>query len=344
MVLKPRDDIAFQAGIAVKKLGYVSGQIELVSKCFQKCAHCSSWKDDLSGKFSGEMPEDLFWSIYEQLKAMPTFGHLTLTGGDPQACSYFDKILEGHLKRRKPFELQINTAFVKPVNKFSYSLWNAAINQLRVSLDAVDKDIYRYLRGDKETNPLALIGRLADLHHNNLTTMTIVYNRNIDHIPELVRVLDTSSLELRKAIFMAGIGRAAPHDKTFWGKYNKLSSIKTSRIKTSFDENVLAVREYLEKMNAGANLRCWAGAMSFHIKFDGSMYPCCLTGGEAIDTNTAFLRGNVRDHSLRDMVRSYVPKLDYAQPGSPCREICQYKQLLMNYYGEKASKTVLAMP
>ena len=70
-----RQDVAYYGKLAALKLGYVAGQVEVISSCFQHCRACDSWRDDASGKQKGEWPLSAMKQLVEELATMKTFEH-----------------------------------------------------------------------------------------------------------------------------------------------------------------------------------------------------------------------------------------------------------------------------
>lgn len=353
MIMKIRRDIRSYAKLATRNL-WTSVQIELTSKCFQKCKGCSSWTDDLKGLHSGKWGFQNLKNLLEEL-ARCKVEHVTLTGGDPQAYPEFIRLLQWWDYRKEHNEwwpdLQVNTAMTRPILPTNRDLFNRTVDELRVSLDGATEETYQYIRGDDINRPEDILEELHNLDHPSLSTMTILYPKNIhEGIPILAMLADAvgkGNLRVRKAIFLAGIGPRGHTDaEEFWHAYDEFANKVDNRawpFKTSVDESVSEVRSKL-KAHEFDEVKCWVGGMAPHIKYNGDVYPCCLVGGEAIDTHTGMKLGNVATSSAKLLMKRYVPSPDYANPVLPCTEICQWKQLQLNVAAEEASHVRLSMP
>lgn len=331
-----RDDLKFYAKVAQRKLGYVAGQLELTSECFQKCLACDSWRADAKGEIKGIWDYQPFLVLMDELQSMPIFEHLSLTGGDPQRWPFLDKFLKEE-RHRYRFSLQLNTALARDCDP---DLYRVKLDRLRVSLDGVTPDTYRKMRGVR-TDPEEIIGRMEKLAHPMLATNTCVTDVNIDEIPAIVHRLNNMEFPPRKAMFLAVLDFEVGSD--FWRKYAELKALVSPRVPLSFQEDVEWVRGFT-KSPESSRVPCYAGGLTFHIKCDGDVYPCCLVGGEAIKTRKEMAIGNVFEEPLAAIHRRYSPGLHYADKESACVKVCQWKQLQVNLAAHQASKLTLTMP
>lgn len=340
--MKIRDDIMLYGKLAQQQLGYVAGQVEVTSACFQNCKYCSSWK---TGKYYGHFRLQQLQNFVIGLAIQfPMFEHLTLTGGDPQAWQDLDEFLNwwNISQALDRINLQISTALARDIE--NPALWRSAIKDLRVSIDAYEPETYKAVRGDKENNFSTILLRLEKLNHPNLAIIATMYPDNIVELLPLLALLDTfytKGLPMRKIIVMAGIG--VELDKKFWHRwrYTKQWTEDNIEVPTSFADDIIATRTQCMSCAMG-DVRCWASKLGFHIKPNGDVYPCCLIGGEAIEVQKEFLMGNIFEQDLIDIYNSYTPTRYAMKP--ICREVCQFKQFQINLVGEFASKLKLAIP
>lgn len=339
--MKIRDDIMLYGKLAHRELGYVAGQVEVTSECFQHCMHCSSWRDK---SCVCEMSLEQLKLIVEEAGDMETFEHLTLTGGDPQAWPHLDKFLEWweHQGFLRYINLQVSTALARDIEE--PKLWRTAIKDLRVSIDAYSDFLYSIMRGDKENNFGTILKRLEELKHPNLAIIVTAYLDNIIELLPLLTLLDNlyrKGLHIRRIIVMIGISvKLNEAFRLCWRSTKKWAEDNT-RVPTSFADDILAVRAMC-KSSVVDDVRCWASRLGFHIKPNGDVYPCCLVGGEAVEVQKEFCMGNVFEQDLADIYNSYTPTIYGVKP--ICKEICQFKQLQINLAGELATKTKLAIP
>jgi|GEM_PF-4354312 len=339
--MKIRDDIKLYAKLATAQVGYVAGQVEVTSKCFQHCKYCRSWRDkDYAGKFTLQQMK----FFVEELLEFPAFEHLTLTGGDPQAWPYLTVFLEWweRSEAMDSIDLQVSTALARDID--TPALWRRTIKDLRVSLDAFAPKTYTFVRGDHSNSPDSILTRLKELNHPNLAIIITMYPSTIKQLFPLLCLIDTlynKGLTIRKIMIMAGIGVVL--DKEFWCEWDRIKEWAefNMAVTTSFAESIPVVRSMCASPEVN-HIRCWTSRLGFHIKPNGDVYSCCLIGGEAIKVQKEFCMGNIFEQDLADIYNSYTPT-KYGMKHT-CKEICQYKQLCINLAGELAYQTRMAIP
>lgn len=346
--MKLKDTFKYYAKVATNKLGWVAGQIELTTKCFQHCRGCVSWQQEMK-----EWTFDQLTNMHSQLSKFPTFEHLTLTGGDPQAWPRLNEFLMYHAAQKSKPKLQINCALARNIK--NTNLWRAAIDDIKVSMDAYSNKMFQLMRGDKENTPKTILERCWQLKHPRLAFNITVYPANQCELVGLIRWLNShyeQGLPIRKIMITAGIGGKEGvniQNKRFWSQWredkNFILRDKDITVKTSFhelaDEDEGMVRDICNTPEI-ENVHCWASMLGFHIKPNGDLYPCCIVGGEVAETLEEFKIGNVFEEDLKTLYAKLTPQLHYKK--AVCRENCMYKQLQLNTICEEASKTVLSLP
>jgi radical SAM protein with 4Fe4S-binding SPASM domain len=352
-----RSDLRMYAKMMQHPTGYVAGQLELTSACEQRCVNCQSWIDHTSGKEQGEWELRDVKKLFRSLSKIPTFEHLTLTGGDPQSWEDLGYLLPWFHTNRKDlrFKLRINTALPKlPMELEEARWWQFALQDLRVSLDAVNPEVYRAMRG-VDRDPEEVLMALHRIDHPRTTTLTCVSEHNIRHVRDIVkrlRVARNNHLRLRKAIF---IPVRPQNDKRLVQINTGTHRTQTDEWQTLWEELCTEFRgetwtsfgEQVTREDQPLRCDCHVGKITFHIKHNGDLYPCCLMGGEAIATRREFRIGNVLKEPIEHLWASYVAnpvRNAYDDPNSACSRICLWKQTTMNRLGNKAEETVLSMP
>jgi len=338
-----RPDLTCYAKMAVYKIGYVAGQVELTSLCSQRCLFCDSWRSHVKGSIKGTLSYITIIKLLRQLNQIPTFEHLSFTGGepmdwqDPDSHMNFDELLRQIRYQGIKFSLQVNTTLVKSID---YSTWLNSLDRVRVSLDGIRRETYKMLRGD-DRDPEEILEKMELLAHPGLSTMTCVSEGNIKEIPDIIARLNRMKNPPRKAMFLAVLGKEIKEE--FWKEYNLLKRIESPRVQTSFQEDVMGVRAFCNSAEA-EKVPCAVGGITFHIKCNGDVYPCCLIGGEAIKTQEHMKIGNINEFTgLPGIQAEYKAKCFYHK-GSPCSEVCQWKQVHINRLTHAAKRIILTMP
>ena len=337
------------AKVALNKLGYVGGQIEITSKCFQHCRGCISWKQD-PVMFTLEQLQ----TACNQLALFDTFEHLTLTGGDPKTWEPLDDFLMWFDRQQFKFKLQLNTALARPIR--DVQLWRDVVYGFKVSMDACTNETYQKIRHDPENTPQTIMQRCWELSHPRLALNVTVYPENQHEFYDLMLWINKefqNGLPLRKVMITAAIGSDAcrgDQNEEFYSQWEvdkeRILENKDITVPNSFseshDEDELLVRDVCASPELH-EVRCWASLLGFHIKPNGDLYPCCIVGGEVSETIEAYKIGNIFEKHISDLYYS-VKAIHRYRTNQACRDNCMYKQLQINMTAEQALNTVLALP
>lgn len=328
-----RPDVNQYAKLVQHGVGLVAGQLEVTSACNQRCPQCFSRREHLSGKTRGNWELQDAQSLMRRLAEIPTFEHLTLTGGDPQSWAPLDTFLEWW-RTTQPgrFHLQMTTALVKPMTPALNELWRNVFYEVRVSLDAVSKALYKKMRGI-ELDPQVILERIAMLNHPRTAVIMTVTPDNLAEVHRMIGALRKLP-RIRKVIFLPVQCVELP--SSFWTEWEALVF--------QYADLVDVPNSFGESAVSPPDCPCYIGRGFFHIKANGDYYPCCRVGGEAIPTDERFLLGNVHEEDIEALRLKFVPQLYYANGSLPCSEICQYKQIHINNAVWQAEQTWLAMP
>lgn len=331
-----REDLLVYEKLIRHGLGYIAGQLELTSHCEQRCAFCQSWRDHIRGTQHGEFTAGKLIDILDQLADMPTFENLTFTGGEPQCWAPLESLLLA-VADGLPFSLSVNTTLAQEVNPEAWHKFRA----IRVSLDAVSLDGYYRTRG-VALDPNEVLQRIEALAHPNWSSMTCVSKLNIDEVPELLDRLGRMKCLPRKVMLLPVLGSLGEHalDPDDFARLQSHIHRETYPFQTNLVEN----RNTLLDNPDLEDIPCYMGRVSFHIKANGDVYPCCLIGGEAVETQSKHCWGNIRKVSLEE-IRQLHPELPcHYREGSPCRKVCQWKQTYLNVRAHTSDRFRLSMP
>lgn len=348
--MKLKNSFAYYAKIATNQLGWVGGQIEVTTKCFQRCRGCVSWAQEKVEWSLGQLI-----NVYQQLDNIVTFEHLTLTGGDPQSWEPLDDFIQWRLQTygiNPKIKLQINTAMTQDIKDMA--LWRIGVNDFKVSMDACTESTFKRIRGDNKRTPQGIMNRCIILKHESLAFNVTVYPENQSELVQLIQWVNDhyqAGMPIRKIMITAGIGDLKGlQNESFWNKWrnDKQTILQQSNITVptsfheEFDEDGEMVRQVCNQKKLDT-VHCWASIIGFHIKADGALYPCCIAGGEVSATEKEYEIGNVKIDTLQYLYNGIKPTLRY-KTKKYCRENCMYKQLQINIISEQANKITLALP
>lgn len=365
--------------LALNDYGYVAVQLEVCDTCFQQCVTCQSWRErEQSGK-SHSIDWDTMVSLHAELKQMRVFENLTLTGGDPLAWLALWDFLDMWIRDGKPYRLQISTAmpravFVKLLQDEKKMKMLSQVSEIRLSLDAYDSEGYQVVRGTEET-PIHILKCMEAIGAPfSILTCVSPYNlqyamrRGEKFLHEMHELINQhsqtykaetgKSSRLRKWIVLPMLGhlsQKAQQDCKLAYQEGKahLEALKESgTFDYAYEISVMGEdRYYVEKAlknERSSEIPCYVGVISCHIKPDGKVYPCCLVGGEAIETLKRFRIGDIHKQKLSAIQNNYVLNLYYDNCKyyccEECCEICLYKQFRFNELCFASKNLKLAMP
>ena len=332
-----RTDLLSYSKFIMHGIGYLAGQLELTSACNQHCVFCKSWKDHESGECEAEMRFEVVKGILEQLNATPYFENLTLTGGEPQSWEPLEILLEIMADKLK-FGLSINTNLTRDIKIENWRKFRS----VRISLDSIYSKTYRCLRG-VNLDPEKILNRLEELQHPNWSILNCVSNKNLKEITNMLNRLTKMKSLPRKVMFLPVLGeRIVPMLDMI--QYKKITK-ELSQIEYPFEVDFMgSVPRFKKEMNI-ESVPCYISRVSFHIKANGRVFPCCLVGGEAINTQKSMSLGDIYQDSLDTIRKRHTElHLHYASKATPCLKICQWKQINMNVQAHQCQKTKLSMP
>lgn len=337
-----RVDLPLYAKMAQYSLGYVAGQVEVCSACGQKCLYCFSRDEHLAGSMRGTWKLEKLIQLCDELNELPMFEHLALTGGDPIVYPFLGEFLE-HVQSKRAqgeyrFHLQANTAMTLDPKR--PELWKE-FNDLRVSLDGVDDKHYQQMRGVNVAVETVL-DRCRALNHPRLAFNATVGPANIMHAEQMLKQMiewkESGHLNFRKFNVLPVLGHDNP--AWMWKRWRNLNEMELPDWISLGSEK----RPYLDP-----ETRCHVPKISFHLKANGDVYPCCLAGGEALQTQTEFCMGNWWNDGIHinEYSKKWIAQKLYADVNgekSVCWKICQFKQASFNQICEDGFNHALSMP
>lgn len=230
----------------------ISIQVALTDSCFNRCIGCGH-----PSREQRKMDVDSWLGFLESLTVLPE--SICYSGGDPMAYSNFNDVMVWHILHNVKFGCTI-TGYVPPsidLQLLSHAQW------VRVSLDAVDPEVYAIIRGK---TPLSKVMDGID----NMLAAGVNVELGITLHPanegQLPKILEWAN---GKGITEHFVHYAYPQSKPEWKDVDK------------------ADRE-IEPFQ-----HCSAVFYQLYIDSDGSVYPCCVTAGDTRSTAQANTLGNI---------------------------------------------------
>jgi radical SAM protein with 4Fe4S-binding SPASM domain len=205
------------------------------------------------------MTSDQWLGFFDKVRTARVVESVCYSGGDPMAYPSFNKVMEYHIVHTVAFGCTI-TGFVPPsidMSMLAQAAW------VRVSLDAVDADLYAIVRG--KTPLFKVMDSIDDMlaAKVNVALGITIHPDNEAHYPEILK------WAAEKGITDVDARYAYPNSNPRWPDLT------------------------LEERRVQPFKRCAASLYQLYIDADGSVYPCCITAGDTRDGPTATALGNI---------------------------------------------------
>lgn len=234
------------------RLAPVSIQVALTDSCFNRCIGCGH-----PNRLQKKMPGGAWIGFLESLPALPE--SVCYSGGDPMAYPYFNEVMQWHIDSNIKFGCTI-TGYVPPtidMQLLTHADW------VRVSLDAIDPEVYAVVRGKTK---LAKVMKSIDA------------------------MLDSCvNVQLGVTLHPANEGQL-PKIKA-WAKSKGITDIDTRYAYPQ--SNPLWKDVDLEARMVMPFNTCKAVFYQLYVDSDGSVYPCCITAGDTRESAMSLTLGNI---------------------------------------------------
>lgn len=262
----------------------VSFQVALTDSCFNRCIGCGH-PDRVQKRME---PDD--WTDF--LYSLPNLPEsVCYSGGDPMAYPHFNRVMEWHLDNAVLFGCTITGYVPKSIdmNLLTHAAW------IRVSLDALDPEVYEEVRGK---TPLAKVLKSIDdmLEAGvNVQLGITLHPANEGQLPIIREWADAKGITDIDARY------AYPKSNPMWD---------------DVDMGTRGVQPFRT---------CKAALHQLYIDSDGSVYPCCITAGDTRSAAQGAALGNIfTDHWDRTLWPAVVAFSERKRLELPevCRTCC----------------------
>ena len=230
----------------------VSLQVAMTDSCFNRCIGCGH-----PFRPQRRMGVGRWLNFVSGLQ--PLVESVCYSGGDPFAEPEFNRVMQWHIDEGVDFGCTV-TGFVP--HYVDFVLLSAA-KWVRVSLDAVDPDVYEKVRGKTPLDKV-LLGIDSMLRHGvNVELGVTLHPANEGQLPKLYD-------------FAKGKGIKQVHTRYAYPNSNAL-----------WKDVGLADRGVLKFEH------CNAVFYQLYIDSDGSVFPCCITAGDTRKETQSKTLGNI---------------------------------------------------
>lgn len=333
-MLKPSKLLGFETEILRNDI--LSVQVNLLNRCTSKCLSCQKYT----------WPNERLKStdVYNLIDYLKTQGlqHILFSGGDPILYRDFGKLLS------YCNTIGINSGFITTLifgDNFDYEEIALNAYRIHVSLDAVDKDLYKKIRGvdslenvKSNVTKINLIRALENkilirfsmtVSNLNYTTIKDVYEyaKEVGCCVNFYNVhtfLDLLLNDLEKHEYFELLGEII-RDEFKNNKFitNAVSIAESLRNELLYGYDI-----------TGSCARCYMPNIHALINSNGDVYPCC----KLLDDNNFYGQqnensyGNICGKSIEEMGEIFNKRLslDYPKNCTLCRQCLPMKNGLLN--------------
>lgn len=261
----------------------ISFQVALTDSCFNRCIGCGH-----PSRVQACMEEGAWVNFLKRLPVLPE--SVCYSGGDPMAYPFFNDIMRWHIYYGIKFGCTITGYVPKSINMelLAKAFW------IRVSLDAIDSDVYAKVRGK---TPLTKVMKSIDDMLKagvNVELGVTLHPANEDQLPRI------------KA----------------WAKYK---GIKNVDVRYAYPQsNPLWKDVDLETRAVMPFNTCKAALHQLYIDSDGSVYPCCITAGDTRSAAQSNTLGNIYTGTWSVIWDKVIKYSDITKEHLPevCRTCC----------------------
>jgi radical SAM protein with 4Fe4S-binding SPASM domain len=263
---------------------------EITAECNLKCLHCVVSADK---KLDGELTTEKCLRLIDEWARIGV-KDITFSGGEPLIHKNFFDLAHAIRKRKLSAQLATNGTLITP--EMGREL-KKVIMSVQVSLDGSTAEVYGRVRGRKEAFDQAMRGIDILLQNGmDLTIGTVITTRNIDDIPNMLKLVEEHGIKCFRLIPFVPYGR---------GKLNQALELPHERVKeittylaqkrreVPFEILPLEFEETfqqppVEKIDPSRPSECGGGTEYCTVTPDGEVLPCHYFEGVRAD--------NVKDH------------------------------------------------
>lgn len=252
--------------------------IGLTNHCLNKCITCGHWKRVSKTILDSE-------KLIAFLEAGKLLGLETVcySGGDPFIYPPLNDLMKWHIKNEVDYGF-VTSGYV-PTHIDLELLRRAKF--IRISLDAMDEEVYAKVRGGAITSKqvIASIGYLMRSYgFKNIGLGVTVHKYNWMQVAKIVRYAyqqDIKELRIWLVRNVPGLDLDRLQSKALGAilrQYEWEGLLKQIGIKTNFD---LAISILDGASEVVPFKKCYASLLQWYVMPNGNVYPCCIMAGDS---------------------------------------------------------------
>jgi len=268
----------------------ISLQIELTSKCNERCVHCYIPHKNRTT----DIETEFFYDILEQCKKMGLLS-LTLSGGEPMMHKNFCNFL--HKCKEYDFSVNILSNLTLLTDDIIAEMKANRLSSVQVSLYSMKSNIHdeiTQMKGSFEKTKNAIIKLIENNIPLQISCPTMKQNKNC-----YVDVINWAKEHKVRAV--TDYIMMAKYDRTTQNLDNRLSLDEVGKVINDIIENDLEYQKQMkdadvdeaEKRDVSNDIVCGVCISSICMVANGNVYPC--SGWQS------YVVGNVKDTPLQEI-------------------------------------------
>lgn len=293
-------------------------QFEISGRCVAKCVTCGvrNQKMNCHPKFS---------NIIKAIRSLSKNGvkAIRFTGGEPLLADRFPEIID-ECKRLGIYVSITTTLLTTNQDKLNALL---KVNKFKVSLSAVEDEYSNFFGIDNKF--FRAVRKNMRWLNNNKKKFSINYtifdkNYSVTSIKKFINFI--KDYKVNYVTFFPALEYSHKKAEKIVKNFKKCSKL------TTFKSNIDTIEKHFERRKDRKTIICHINKFHWHIKRNGDVYPCCMTGGEiGQKLNKMFLLGNIFKEDVKKIYkREYDIFKDKNLAKNDICKSCTQRYLMLN--------------
>ena len=277
---------------------------EITLACNARCPHCSVFAR--TGHEFNELSTDDWKDFIDELHDLNVFS-ITFLGGEPLLRKDLEELLN-YASQRGLRTVVVTNGYLLAPNKIS-SLCDAGLDEVQLSLDGTNAETHDSFRGIEGLFK-RVIGAIPVLKNKKVRVaiLTTVMRMNLEQIPEIMKLVNSLSVDSLNLMSVMRIGRASwrkdffPSTEEYVELIRQIYDEEQNTRKTFiiypglpayYYEKSIGLEEYERFKHGGKIGTCVAGITHCTITSIGDVRPCGVSADITL--------GNIKETSFREI-------------------------------------------
>ena len=280
--------------------------VEITTHCNLSCNYCYANSGPHSQMY---MNLEQIKHVFDELEVME-IPILWITGGEPLLHPEIEKILK-EAQNRGFYVIVATNGTPLYKNERLLSIVKNYVDEIQIDLDGARKETHEFYRGpgtyEKVIWSIKNLTKDKDKHRTMVAVGTTLGKRNLNEIPEIIRLVDSLGADYWVYGALIPIGRGKFIQWEGLSPEDLVKAYKLILNGSKFAKNVTVLKSLagvtpLNPPLSKPTARCGAVNFQIQIHTNGDVYPCVFL------REKRFKLGNIFQQSLRDILSSPLAK------------------------------------